>query len=456
MSDRWLTVVLEREPGQPARPRPPQLALGTERRPVPIAFPVPPPRRHPLWALAAGGLLITGILMALLGAWLVAASGVGWNEIVRETAEVREELAHRSQAATAALTDNLADLESTASTLGEVSTALDVAARIAADLEAVASGGLPSSPDWVERLLHEIDRLAGAIDAAFPGLAELGITGPDGPGDALRAASVALTAASGTPIQDPVTGFGPFVLWFPLPGYTVTDSFGTIRGDRIHEGIDIGAPAWTPILAAADGVVIQSGWLGGGAGNGVMIRHEGGWETRYFHMATADLPVTAGESVLAGQVIGFVGSTGNSTGPHLHYEIVFGPVKMDPESGFTYIGREIGVGGPATDLSPNGSRVIHPALVDLTNDRTRASATQSTVPEIAALSDARAEIADVQRELLEIAADASDRAAALEERRAEEQDRARSAALILFGGTVLVVFGLLLLWVTRPRWPATR
>jgi murein DD-endopeptidase MepM/ murein hydrolase activator NlpD len=456
MSERWLTVVLESEPEQPVRPRPTEVAPPTERRPVRIAFPRPAPRRRPIWSLVAGVLLVCGALAGLLGGWLVAASGVRWNQIERDAAEVGDDLANRTQAAAVALTDDLAELDSTTSMLGEVSTALDVAAGIATDLEASARGGLLVGPDGVEALVGAIDRLAVAIDAAFPGLAELGIAGPEGPGDALRAAGAALLAALDAPVSAPVTGFGPFVLRYPLPGYSVTDPFGTTRGDGFHGGIDIGAPAWTPILAAADGVVLQAGWLGDEAGYGIILGHEQGWETRYFHMVTADLPVAPEETVLAGEVIGYVGSTGYSTGPHLHFEIVFGPIRLDPSGAFTYIGREVESGGLPIDLSPGGSPVPHPALVDLASEGSGASAAGSPVPDTAALSEARTDIAEIQRELLGIWADASDQATVLEERRTEEQDRAETAAAILYGGAVAVALGLLLLWMTRPRWTVLR
>ena len=417
-SDRWLTVELEPEPDQPDR-RP--LALPPERRPVRIALPAPPPKRRALWSLVAGVALICGIVAVLLGAWLVSASGVSWNESVREATAIREDLANRSQAAMAALTNELADLEPTASILAEVSTALEAAARLAADLEAVASGGPASGPE-----------------------------------DALRAAGAELMAVSDIAVPVPGAGFGPFVLRDPLPGHSVTDSFGTRRDDTFHGGIDIGAPAGTPILAAADGVVLQSGWLDGGAGNGVILLHEQGWETRYFHMVSADLPVATGDSVLAGQVIGNVGSTGDSTGPHLHFEVVYGPIRMDPERGFTYIDGEVGTVDPAIDPPLNESPVIDPAPIDLADTRSAASAAERSAADVAALSDAAADIANVQQELLDIAADASDQAVVLEERRVAEQDRARTAALILYGGAAAVVFGLLLLLVTRPPWPATR
>jgi len=454
MGERWLTIVLEREPERPVRPRPPDVAPPMERRPVSIAIPAVSPRRRTVWSLAAGALVVSGVLAAVLGAWLVAASGARWNEIASDAAEVGEDLANRSQAAAAGLTDDLAELESISSMLSEVSVSLDAAVSVAVELEAVASGGFVSGPGGVERLVGEIDRLAGAIDAAFPGLAELGITGADGPGNALRAAGAALMAVSDDVVPVPVTGFGPFVLRYPLPGYSVTDPFGTPRGDRFHQGIDIGAPAGTPILAADDGVVVQSGWLGDGAGNGVILRHEHDWETRYFHMVSADLPVTEGETVLGGQVIGNVGSTGESTGPHLHFEIVFGPIRMDPDS-FSYIGREIVSGGPPIDPPTDGSKVTGPGPVDLGGERPGASASEGSMPDIAAPSDASTGIAEVQRELLEIGADASDQAAVLEERRLEEQGRGQTAALVLYGGAVALVLGLLM-WGTRWRWPFSR
>ena len=87
-----------------------------------------------------------------------------------------------------------------------------------------------------------------------------------------------------------------------------------------HRGIDIGAPTGTPIYAAADGVVLiaKTGWSGG-YGNMAIIQHHNGTKTLYAHMSK--LGTTTGANVAQGQVIGFVGSTGKSTGPHLHFEV---------------------------------------------------------------------------------------------------------------------------------------
>ena len=96
-------------------------------------------------------------------------------------------------------------------------------------------------------------------------------------------------------------------------GYRVHPVLHTVR---MHTGIDYAAPTGTPIKAAADGEVIFNGW-NGGFGNTVMIRHANGVETLYGHMSAFS---PADGRVRAGEVIGFVGTTGRSTGPHLHYE----------------------------------------------------------------------------------------------------------------------------------------
>lgn len=90
------------------------------------------------------------------------------------------------------------------------------------------------------------------------------------------------------------------------------------RTRRLHAGIDLGAGSGTPIRAAADGTVLSAGWRGG-YGNAVVISHGGGISTLYAHQSS--IAVSAGTRVPRGQVIGYVGSTGQSTGPHLHFEV---------------------------------------------------------------------------------------------------------------------------------------
>lgn len=124
-----------------------------------------------------------------------------------------------------------------------------------------------------------------------------------------------LTASAYLPdVQD--YGLSTGFIW-PADG-AFTSGFGW-RWGRIHAGIDIAAPIGTPILAAASGVVEYSAWNDGGYGNMIDIRHADGTITRYAHMN--ELYVKEGQTVSQGQTIGAMGSTGFSTGPHLHFEI---------------------------------------------------------------------------------------------------------------------------------------
>ena len=99
---------------------------------------------------------------------------------------------------------------------------------------------------------------------------------------------------------------------------TFTSGYGW-RWGRMHRGIDVAGPVGTPIVAAANGVVVRSGWNSGGYGNMVDIRHPDGSLTRYAH--NSRLLVREGQQVAQGQQIAEMGSTGRSTGPHLHFEI---------------------------------------------------------------------------------------------------------------------------------------
>lgn len=447
MADRWLTLEVEPEPSAEFRPGPAREA--TDRRPIAIRVEVPPQRRHLMWSAVIAILLVGGALTGVVGAWMTGSSDLGWNDVVRDSAVVRDDLAVRSQLAATTLTEQFAELERTAASLGDLSTALDTASRVAADLEEAARAGPPSNEAELEQLTGAIFRLADALDDAFPELAEVGLAGAIGPGEALRATSEALTIPSTAPAPAPVTGFGPFVLQNPLPGRAVTNPFGTTRGESVHNGIDFGAPAGTEILAAADGVVERAGWLDEAAGNGVILRHGGGWETRYFHMVSADVPVAVGDRVSAGEVIGRVGSTGISTGPHLHFEIVFGPVRMDPLGPSFAFDTVIETVGDAPEVPTTEDR-------ELVADDNVTPALDEPTSEIAALSDVLMRIAAVQTELKEIAADASDEAGSLQARAFEQQSRSNTAALILYCGALAVVIGLLLMWATRPQWPPTR
>ena len=114
------------------------------------------------------------------------------------------------------------------------------------------------------------------------------------------------------------------LIW-PVSG-PVTSYFGW-RWGRMHEGIDIAVPTGTAVVAAASGQVVYAGWMGG-YGNLVLIDHGGGLATAYGH--NSGFAVGGGQSVGQGQVIAYAGSTGNSTGPHVHFEVRVNGSPVDP------------------------------------------------------------------------------------------------------------------------------
>lgn len=120
----------------------------------------------------------------------------------------------------------------------------------------------------------------------------------------------------------------------PVSGATVTSGFGVrehpiLGKQRVHEGIDLAAPAGTPIRAAADGTVDFAAW-NGGYGRYVRLQHDARFATAYAHMSRFADGVEQGSTVRRGDVIGYVGTTGRSTGPHLHFELLDGGEAIDP------------------------------------------------------------------------------------------------------------------------------
>ncbi len=119
---------------------------------------------------------------------------------------------------------------------------------------------------------------------------------------------------AGTPEINPVSG-------------TINSLYG-IRGNEFHPGLDIAAPTTTPVKVTGDGVVVFLGYVGG-YGNLIEVDHGQGYTTRYAHLSA--FGVKLGDRVSQGQIIGFVGATGRTTGPHLHYEVRLNGVPLDPK-----------------------------------------------------------------------------------------------------------------------------
>ena len=99
---------------------------------------------------------------------------------------------------------------------------------------------------------------------------------------------------------------------------------------KMHTGVDWAAPSGTPIIAAGDGTIEKAGWDSGGYGNQTLIRHNNGYVSSYNHQSAIAKGLKPGVRVHQGQIIGWVGTTGESTGPHLHYEMIVNGTKVDP------------------------------------------------------------------------------------------------------------------------------
>ena len=122
----------------------------------------------------------------------------------------------------------------------------------------------------------------------------------------------------------------------PINGARLSSPFGMrkhpIDGfNKMHRGTDFAAPMGTPIMASGDGVIVKAGWCGGG-GNCVKIKHNSVYQTIYAHMSKFANKVKNGVRVKQGQIIGYVGSTGKSTGPHLHYEVIENGKKINSQT----------------------------------------------------------------------------------------------------------------------------
>lgn len=209
----------------------------------------------------------------------------------------------------------------------------DVQARIAQIQQDVRARVQPTSLHFAQLLQRHtapVEPPASAPEEAQPGNVATTLGAMLG----MHPGGFSALSLTGARLWGGVTGapFHGVSLVSPLAGETGS-GFGhrthPITGEyAMHTGIDRGAPTGTPVRAAAAGVVVRAG-PNGGYGNFVEIDHGGGVTTRYAHHD--ELAVRTGDVVAAGQTIGTVGSTGRSTGPHLHFELRHDGVAVDPE-----------------------------------------------------------------------------------------------------------------------------
>jgi murein DD-endopeptidase MepM/ murein hydrolase activator NlpD len=125
----------------------------------------------------------------------------------------------------------------------------------------------------------------------------------------------------------------PIVFEEPVRGFAINSRFGMRRlggerGVRMHKGVDIAAPRGTAVHASGEGEILRIGRQPDGYGNFIEMRHPNGMTTLYAHLSRID--VASGDRVSAGERIGLVGSTGYSTGPHLHFEVRRGGIQINP------------------------------------------------------------------------------------------------------------------------------
>ncbi len=180
-----------------------------------------------------------------------------------------------------------------------------------------------------------------------------------------------------------------FLMKTPINGARISSNFGNRRHPisgytRLHKGTDFAAPTGTPIYAAGNGTVQRASW-NGGYGNYVRIKHTKGYETAYAHLSRYAKGLKSGKKVKQGEVIGYVGSTGASTGPHLHYEVWVNGSPVNAMSLKLPTGRKL-----AEDAAIMEEFKLHKALVDALRAAQGAQIATATLTGAAAPGDTAA------------------------------------------------------------------
>jgi murein DD-endopeptidase MepM/ murein hydrolase activator NlpD len=214
------------------------------------------------------------------------------------------------------------------------------------------------------------------------------------------------------PVARPAAPAALIAFQEPAPGYPVISPFGMRKlpweeAGRLHAGVDIAGPPGDPVLAAADGVVTRLA-VDPGYGRFVEVQHAGGLVTRYGHLARYEARIRPGLTVRGGQALGAMGSTGSSTGSHLHFEIR--DAKGRPLNPEMFLGRSF---ASAADLPlkaaarlPRGVRVAYVSRIP----RAKREAMEARVQLAAAADAAQAGGDEVAPNALDAAADAADSA----------------------------------------------
>ena len=232
------------------------------------------------------------------------------------------------------------DLDAEQATLDQVQSSVDQLATIQAEISTLT--------DQVAELIAQIDSTVAHLPDLAPDVAAQVTTLMEQQeanlSDESQSAAWALAgvgAGNAMSLMELPAGFGAYgvLLSWPMVGGTLTQPFGPTsftlepplgQYKHFHTGIDIAAAEGTPVLAAADGLVVSVQHTTVGYGNYVIVAHGGGYFTLYAHLA--DTQVVDGEHVVRGQVVGHEGTTGTATGPHLHFELRYNGAVVDPMS----------------------------------------------------------------------------------------------------------------------------
>ncbi len=171
------------------------------------------------------------------------------------------------------------------------------------------------------------------------------------------------------------------IMMTPIDGARISSGFGrrkhpVLGYTKMHKGVDFAAPTGTPIYAAGDGTVEKAGRFSS-YGNYVRIRHAGATKTAYAHMNRFAKGITPGVRVKQGQIIGYVGTTGRSTGPHLHFEVLEGGVQVNPRNVKTQQGETLK--GSELAMFKDQIRKLDGQFANLTRSMKMASASQAAV-----------------------------------------------------------------------------
>ncbi len=260
--------------------------------------------KYGLASLAAGALLFVGAAgYAVYSSFSAASDAQAISDLQQVNTMQQEQLSHLAKKANA-LQDEMDQLHQVEQELQQLSGAVPAAEETEPAVHENHEGqGGPWAEPNIQNVNQALDSIRQRVDRSRRNLEEI--------------RSALKEQQEFAIYQDQISGAIPSI--WPASG-EVSSPYG-LRwgGSDFHPGIDIANDYGTPILAAADGVVTVAGWNSGGYGNMVDIDHGNGIMTRYGH--AEEVVVSPGQTVRKGQIIAFMGSTGFSTGPHLHYEV---------------------------------------------------------------------------------------------------------------------------------------